>query len=356
MSLNQWSLHLLLRFTLSLIAIAMAAHAVADEKADRIIETVLLYQRDNGGWPKNYERDQKLSDDDKKRLASEKARDDTTFDNGATHREVRLLAKAYDEAKSDARRKQYKKACLAGVHFILKAQYPGGGWPQFYPESKGYSRHVTFNDGAMIGIMSVLRDVAAGTDEFAFTDAALRARAKTAVDKGIRCILDCQIEVDGKKTAWCAQHDAESLAPAKARSYELASISGGESAGVVKFLMEIDKPSDEVIEAIEGAIAWFEAAKLEGIRVVRKEDKSSPEGTDRIVVSDPSAEPMWARFYTIGTNKPIFCSRDGIPRATLAEISHERRNGYSWLGYYGANLLAKDYPAWRKKWGRRGKS
>lgn len=59
---------------------------------------------------------------------------------------------------------------------------------------------------------------------------------------------------------------------------------------------------------------------------------------------------MWARFYEIGANKPIFCSRDGIPRDTIAEISYERRNGYSWLGYYAKGLLAKDYPAWQKKW------
>jgi PelA/Pel-15E family pectate lyase len=59
---------------------------------------------------------------------------------------------------------------------------------------------------------------------------------------------------------------------------------------------------------------------------------------------------MWARFYEIGTNKPIFCSRDGIPRATLAEISYERRTGYSWLGYYAKSLLTEDYPAWQKKY------
>jgi PelA/Pel-15E family pectate lyase len=69
-----------------------------------------------------------------------------------------------------------------------------------------------------------------------------------------------------------------------------------------------------------------------------------------VIVEDASAPPIWARFYDIETNKPIFCSRDGIPKATLAEISHERRNGYSWLGYYATDLLAIDYPAWQKKW------
>ena len=73
-------------------------------------------------------------------------------------------------------------------------------------------------------------------------------------------------------------------------------------------------------------------------------------GWDKVVVKDAAAPPMWARFYEIGTNKPIFCSRDGVPKDTLAEISYERRNGYSWLGRYAADLLAKDYPAWQKKW------
>ena len=165
--------------------------------------------------------------------------------------------------------------------------------------------------------------------------------------KGIECILKCQIVVDGTKTVWCAQHDGETLAPAKARSYELPSLSGGESVRIVQFLMQIENPDRRIVEAVEAAIAWYEDAALHGIRLVRKEAPSAPEGFDRFVIEDPEAPPMWARFYQIGTNQPIFCSRDGIPRQRLADISHERRNGYSWLGYYGQDLLAEDYPAWQ---------
>lgn len=59
----------------------------------------------------------------------------------------------------------------------------------------------------------------------------------------------------------------------------------------------------------------------------KKKKESAPKGYDKVVVKDPSAPSLWARFYEIGTNKPIFCSRDGKPRETLAEISYERRNG-----------------------------
>jgi PelA/Pel-15E family pectate lyase len=73
-----------------------------------------------------------------------------------------------------------------------------------------------------------------------------------------------------------------------------------------------------------------------------------------VVVQDPAAPPLWARFYEIGTNRPIFSGRDGVVRYSLAEIELERRVNYSWLGPYAADLLAKDYPAWKARVGSAG--
>lgn len=310
-------------------------------------ENVLLYQRNNGGWPKNYDTKQELNDDTKKRLLEEKDKTDTGFDNGATHKEIRILAKAF-KATND---KRYSDAALKGIEFTLSAQYENGGWPQFYPDASGYKTHITFNDNAMIGVMNLLSDITAGKPEFQFVDEKTKTATEKAVEKGLKCILDCQIKVNGKKTAWCAQHDEKTLAPAKARSYELVSISGSESVGIVRFLMGINKPSPEIIDAIQGAVTWFNDAQLNGMKLVQKKDKNTEKGYDLVVEQDSNAPPLWARFYEIGTNKPIFCSRDGIPRSTLAEISYERRNGYSWLGPYADKLLTKEYPAWKERVG-----
>ena len=315
-------------------------------KSLRIAETILLYQRHTGGWPKNYDESRPLNDDDKTKILSEKGRVDSTFDNGATHSEIKRLAEAFNET-SNAR---YKDAFLKGLDFTLAAQYENGGWPQFYPNPSGYHAHITFNDGAMIGVLQLLKAVAHGEQPYRFVDGLRRERCLKAVETGVRCILACQIKVDGKLTAWCAQHDAETFVPRKARSYELPSISGSESVGIVRFLMEIDHPPPEVIDAIQNAITWFDDVKLTGIRQVRKIDKSAPRGWDKVVVEDSEAPPLWARFHEIGSNKPIFCSRDGVPKETLAEISYERRNGYSWLGNRASSLLTKDYPVWQSKW------
>ena len=98
-------------------------------------------------------------------------------------------------------------------------------------------------------------------------------------------------------------------------------------------------------------IAWLDSVKIRGIKVVDLEAKGTPKDKDRTVVKDTNAKPMWARFYEIETNRPIFCGRDGVKKYSLAEIEYERRNGYSWLGYYAEKLLAEDYPAWKAKTG-----
>ncbi len=320
-------------------------HAAAFADKLKIAENVLLYQRATGGWPKNYDREQDLTETQRVDVLNDKSKNDSLIDNGATHTEIRLLADAFKKSRDE----RFKQAALRGIQYLLDGQYDNGGWPQRFPGPRGYAQYITFNDNAMIGVMSLLRDVADGQEVFAFVPDAMRQQCGQAVQRGIDCILKCQIFVDGKPTVWCAQHDQVSFEPQKARSYELASLSGSESVGIVRFLMHIDEPSDEVIRAIEGAVTWFEQSKLKGIKLVRVKDAAAPKGYDQVVVKDPTAPAMWARFYDIRTSQPIFCSRDGIPKPTLAEISYERRNGYSWLGRYPQELLKRDLPAWQHR-------
>jgi PelA/Pel-15E family pectate lyase len=258
-----------------------------------------------------------------------------TIDNGATYTELEYLAKAH-RSTGDAR---YADAFRRGFEYLLRAQYPNGGWPQFFPLRGGYYDRITYNDDAMVGVLNLFRAIVQRKPEYAFLTDDDRARARRSIDKGIDVILKTQIVQDGKPTVWCAQHDERTLAPAKARSYELPSLSGGESVGIVEFLMGIDRPSPEVVRAVKGAVAWFESVRIHGIRVVQKDG-------DRVVVQDPAAPPLWARFYELGTNRPFFCGRDGIVKYKLSEIEAERRNNYAWYVDRPARLLRESYPRW----------
>lgn len=309
----------------------------AGDEAKRIAANILSYQADLGGWPKNIDTTAAPYPGDRKDLKP-------TFDNDATTDELRFLARMFKATKDET----YQKAVEKGVDYILKAQYPTGGWPQFAPPPKTYHRHITFNDNAMIRLLQFLRETYT-SDVYAFLGAGRHKAARQAFDRGIECILKCQIKVGDKLTAWCAQHDEMDYSPRPGRSYELVSLSGAESVEIVRLLMSLDKPSAEVVRAVEGAVAWFEAAKIKGIRVAVEKDDKSPTGRNRLAVKDPSAPPMWARFYDIKTNEPIFADRDGVAKHELADIGYERRNGYAWLGYWPQKLLEQDYPAWKKK-------
>ena len=183
----------------------------------------------------------------------------------------------------------------------------------------------------MIGAIGVLADVAKRRPPYDLADGVLLERCRDAVGRGIACILKCQIVVKGRKTAWCQQHDEITLKPAQGRVSENPSISGAESVGVVRFLMTIERPSAEVIDAVKGAVAWFDEVKITGTRVVTVEDDTVPGGRDRRVVNDPKAGPIWARYYEIGTNRPMFIEQ-GVVKYSLAELSHKHRMGHRWIG------------------------
>jgi PelA/Pel-15E family pectate lyase len=314
----------------------------AGEEAKQIAGNILSYQTELGGWPKNLD----------STLASWGGRIDTqaTFDNGATTDELRFLAHVFKATHDD----RCRAAFLKGMDYILHAQYANGGWPQYFPPGRGYHRYITFNDDAMVRLLEFLRETYR-LSTYDFIDAPRREAARKAFDRGIECILKCQIKVDGKPTAWCAQHDERDFRPRPGRKYELASLSGSESVPIVELLMSLDPPTPAVVQAVEGAVAWFKSAEIQGIRQVVQPDGKSPTGKNKVVVKDPAAPPMWARFYEIGTNRPIFADRDGVPKHDLAEIGYERRNGYSWLGERPKRLLDREYPAWKKKWGTQAK-
>jgi len=316
-----------------------------------IADNILLFQKDNGGWPKNYDVFAILSDGQRDSVLANKSATNTTFDNSSTFTQIAVLANVYTVTGEE----KYKTATIKGLDFILRAQYANGGWPQYYPiEKDNYSSHITFNDGAFIGIMNLLKNIKEGKPEYAFLDKKLHDKLVAAYDKAIPCILKMQINDAGKPTAWCQQYDEVSLQPAWARKFEPPSICNGESSDVVLFLMSIQNPTKDIKDAVENAVAWFTESEILHTRVktVPAERMVTPfriSTTDRIVVTDSAAPPIWTRYYELKTHRPIFCNRDSKIVYSLAEVQRERRDGYAWYTYAPQNVLDK-YPFWKKKW------
>jgi PelA/Pel-15E family pectate lyase len=316
----------------------------------QIADNILLFQKANGGWPKNYDMFAVLTEEQKQEVAKHKNVLNTTFDNGTGYTQVRSLAIAYKATKEV----KYKEAAVRGLQYILAAQYKNGGWPQYYPLQNNYSSHITYNDGGMEGIVQALKHVADKESLYDFIDDKLRARIIKAYEKGIDCILKTQIIDNGALTAWCQQHDEVTLAPAWARKFEPPSICNGESSGLVLFLMSIDHPDQKIINAIQAAVRWFEDSKIYNTRIKTVKADTLVTNyristTDRVVVTDSAAPPVWTRYYELGTHKPLFCNRDSKVVYSLAEVERERRDGYAWYTYAPERVLEL-YAQWQKKW------
>ena len=111
--------------------------------------------------------------------------------------------------------------------------------------------------------------------------------------------------------------------------------------------MSVEDPTPEIVAAIERAIAWFKNVAIHGILV--EEFVNAKGKKDRRMVATPDAGPLWARFYEISSNRPIFLDRDSVVRYSFAELEQERRSGYRYYGSWAAKLVADEYPKWRQK-------
>jgi len=314
-------------------------------------DNMILFQKDNGGWPKNYDFFAILTDAQKDSVRSKHHEENTTFDNGTIYTHIAALSVIYKATHTE----KYRDAAIKGLHFLLKAQYGNGGWPQYYPiEKNNYSSEITYNDGAFEGIMELLRDMLTGLPQYDYLEAADRQKVEQAFNKGIDCIVKTQINDAGVPTAWCQQYDEHTLQPAWARKFEPASICNSESADLVLFLMNLDHPDQRVIDAVQYAVKWFQDSKIYNTRVdiisaPKMETPFRTSTTDRVVVHDTTAAPIWTRYYELKTHKPLFCNRDSKVVYSLAEVTRERRDGYAWYTYAPQKVLNK-YHDWQKKW------
>lgn len=306
----------------------MAGAWFATAEARRIAGVIVSYQTPAGGWSKAVD----MTASPRPQGVSYSSTDSWswigTFDNGATTEELRFLG-AEAMAQSDT---SATAAFNQGLAYIFRSQFPNGCWPQVYPLAGSYHDAVTFNDNAIVRVLRLLRSVAAG--DYTFVSAASRATVDAAYQHGIACILAAQVTDQGTKTVWGQQQDPLTLVPVKARAYEPASLTAGESAGVMDFLMELPSPDASVVTAVKAAAAWFRKTAIYG-----------SVWTNGTLVAQNGAGPLWARFYQLGTGRPIFGDRDGSIYYDVRQVSEERRLGYAWYVNTAVGTLAR-YDKW----------
>ena len=311
-----------------------AAHAAA--------RALARGQLESGGWAYLVEFDSKArrnwayrTDAGKTTRRSTRASNVTTFDDDNTQSALRFLLAYLDVATNRPAQslKPIRAALEYGLARTLEAQYPNGAWPQRYngaphdprkhpiqparipanwprtwPKTE-YSGYYTLNDQTQRDCIRTMIQAWKRLGDRKYLDAAR---------KGGDFLMLARLPEP--QAGWAQQYNF-AMEPAWARAFEPPAVCGAESAGAMRTLMDLYLETGEAkfLKPIPGFVAWLERSEVK--------------------------PGQWARFYELNTNKPIYGDRDGKVHYTLAEISGERRSGYSWQGAYGIPGVIQDYEA-----------
>lgn len=332
----------------------------AQAETRRVANAIITFQTPAGGWSKNIDMSQPREPGmlfgiaNASRFPSAAAADIPesswsyvgTIDNDATTMQLKFLARVIaGYGTNSVQAEPLKQAFLRGLNYIINAQYPNGGWPQVWPLQGGYHDAVTFNDNAIVNVLDVLWKSGQGTNEYSFVPPSYRKRTSAAFANGLECVLKAQVVANGRLTVWPQQSDALTLRPTSARNFEMASLASAESANLMRFLMKLPNPEPGVIRSVHAAAAWFSRTALSDVAYRAVNDRG------RVLVPAPGAGPLWARYYDVGSEKPVFGDRDMTIHDSVDAISEERRVGYAWFGDSPEEAL-KAYAKWSARYPR----
>ncbi|HEY7885174.1 MAG TPA: pectate lyase [Cellvibrionaceae bacterium] len=306
------------------------------EAGKQVAESILSYQTPSGGWSKRT-----LMGHAPRPLGGAYGAESNyipTFDNDATSTQFWELVSAY-HATTD---KRYAEAANRALQLILLAQYPNGGWPQSFPLRGGYHDAITFNDELIPNLLDIVAAVASGDERLNFLDAMLITQAEDSLQRALQLVVNTQVVIDSVPTIWGAQHDPASLAPIKARAYEPAALATSESAELLRVLMKLEQPPAAIKTAIVNAHNWFAHHRIDGYSW-EPGDKGYNE-----LMANANAGPLWARFYSLDKQKPVFSDRDGSVYASVDKVSVERRRGYGWYTEKPSRIL-KSFNNWQQQ-------
>lgn len=213
-----------------------------------------------------------------------------------------------------------------GLSFIIRAQFDDGAWPQWYPLRGKYSDYYTFNDGAINDNIAVLLRAYDLYNDQRFLSSAIR---------GGKFIIASQLPEPSP--GWAEQYNWN-LEPAWARSFEPPAVSAKITAGNLRTLMDlyIYTKDERFLKPCDAAISWLERVKLPP-----KDRYYSWDGYELRWMSklEIGSEDVWARFYEIGTNKPIYVDEEG----QLLGSPDNAYKGYTWEGVWDIPKIIERY-------------
>jgi hypothetical protein len=226
----------------------------------------------------------------------------STFDDDITSNAARFLLRMYVEKMDPV----YKPALDKAIDFIIKSQYPIGGWPQRYPLKydfnkaghPDYTSYYTFNDDVIWENIHFLIQCYQVLGEERFLD---------PIKRGMNFYLTSQ---DGCG-AWGYQMNLN-METAGARTYEPAAFMPAPTFTNAMLLLKFYQYTGDrkFLTHVPDAISWLEATKLPANEI--------------------EAGRTHPCFVEIGSNKALYVHRKG------SNVKY----GFYYVDYNSKNLLS----------------
>ncbi|TWU14396.1 Pectic acid lyase [Symmachiella macrocystis] len=315
------------------------------EAARETARALVQGQLQSGGWDYRIEfapedrkkhaycADKNQSDDQDKSNADETPhqkkkkrppRNTTTLDDNTTQAALRFMMRI-DRALIFQDQPIHESAQFA-LQSLLDAQYPIGAWPQRFsaaPDSEkfpvksasfpdewsrtypaiDYRSYYTFNDNTIADMVDLMFRAAEIYDDPQYMAAAERA--------GDFILL---AQLPEPQPGWAQQYDAE-MHPAWARKFEPPALTGAESQGVMRTLLRLYDRTGKAkfLQPIPRALAYYQSGVLSDGRL--------------------------ARFYEIGTNTPLYFTKD----YQLTYSDDDMPTHYGFKTRNNLDAIAKEY-------------
>jgi hypothetical protein len=254
----------------------------------------------------------------------ERTRNASTFDDNKSQSATQFMmhvdrALAFKDA-------QIHEATLFALDSIVKVQYPNGAWPQrfsappkaedfpvvkaSYPDDwprtfpgVNYQSYYTLNDNAQADVIETL---------FTAADIYGDKRYSAAAAKGGDFLILAQMPEP--QPAWAQQYNVQ-MQPAWARKFEPPSITGGESQGAIRILMDVYRHTGDkkYLAPIPKALDYLEKSQFASGRI--------------------------PRFLELKTNKPLYFTR----QYELVYTDNDLPTHYAFITTSNVVKLREDY-------------
>jgi len=250
-------------------------------------------------------------------------RNTSTLDDNNTQHALRLLM-AVGQLVEDA---AIHEAVTYGLRALLKAQLPKGGWPQRFfltpPAEQRYAETVKIG---LDGTRTTIKRPAYYGHYYTYNDATLNDCISTLLEahrryqkpeyiEGVRKAGEFVMlsQLKPPQAGWAQQYTPD-LEPEWARRFEPKSLCSAVTVRNIHTLIEfyLTFGDEKYLKPIPAALDWLERSKLPG------------EGS------------RWARFYELGTNRPLYMTR----KYELTYKADDLPTHYSFISDYGGDRAA----------------